>query len=97
MSPEQRALHAIVSQPKKDVNHFITQMKKLHKNINELEERYRRNNVRLINLPMGAEGNDLLGYQQQMLPTWIPRLKLPPGKLLEIDRAHCITPCFQES
>uniref|UniRef100_A0AAV2J6M5 Uncharacterized protein n=1 Tax=Knipowitschia caucasica TaxID=637954 RepID=A0AAV2J6M5_KNICA len=63
------------------------EIKKLRENLTEQEDRARRNNVRLVNLPTGAEGEDPRGYIQKMLPTWIPSLR---GSQVEIDRAHRI-------
>ncbi|CAL1593371.1 unnamed protein product [Knipowitschia caucasica] len=63
------------------------EIKKLRENLTEQEDRARRNNVRLVNLPTGAEGGDPRGYIQKMLPTWIPSLR---GSQVEIDRAHRI-------
>ncbi|KAJ8416913.1 hypothetical protein AAFF_G00327910 [Aldrovandia affinis] len=63
---------------------------KLRKKLNDLEDRSRSNNVRLVNLPAGIEGDDPSGYLQKMLPEWIPTLKRSHSTLLEIDRAHRI-------
>lgn len=64
------------------------EMTKLTKKLNDLEDRSMRNKMRLINLPMHAEGDNLRGYLQRMLPKWIPSLKDSPGAPLEIDSAH---------
>ncbi len=50
-----------------------------------MEDRSRRNNVRLVGLPEGAEGSDAAGFLRVNLSKWIPSLK---GHDIEIDRAH---------
>ncbi|KAJ8007545.1 hypothetical protein DPEC_G00095160 [Dallia pectoralis] len=82
------ALQGNVHQVKKDTGYCISELGKLQQKVNELEDRGRRNNVRLVNLPSGIEGDDPAGFLRKMLPTWIPELaKSPP---LEIHRAHRI-------
>ncbi len=51
----------------------------------DIEDRSRRNNVRLVGLPEGAEGSDVAGFLRVNLSKWIPSLK---GRNIEIDRAH---------
>ncbi len=53
----------------------------------DMEDRSRRNNVRLVGLPEGVEGSDVAGFLRVNLPKWIPSLK---GRNIEIDRAHCV-------
>lgn len=74
----------------KDTKTCLTEMTQLRKKLNDLEDRSRRNNVRLVNLPTGAEGDDPRGYLQKMLPKWIPTLGSTQGGRVEIDRAHRI-------
>ncbi len=50
-----------------------------------MEDRSRRNNVRLVGLPEGAEGSNAAGFLRVNLSKWIPSLK---GHDIEIDRAH---------
>ncbi len=50
-----------------------------------MEDRSRRNNVRLVGLPEGAEGSNAAGFLRVNLSKWIPSLK---GHDVEIDRAH---------
>ncbi len=52
-----------------------------------MEDRSRRNNVRLVGLPEGAEGSNAAGFLRVNLSKWIPSLK---GHDIEIDRAHCV-------
>ncbi len=51
----------------------------------DMEDRSRRNNVRLVGLPEGAEGSNVAGFLRVNLSKWIPSLK---GRNIEIDRAH---------
>ncbi|KAL1254326.1 hypothetical protein QQF64_016555 [Cirrhinus molitorella] len=51
----------------------------------DIEDRSRRNNVRLVGLPEGAEGSDAAGFLRASISKWIPSLK---GHDIEIDRAH---------
>ncbi len=51
----------------------------------DIEDRSRRNNVRLVGLPEGAEGSNAAGFLRVNLSKWIPSLK---GCNIEIDRAH---------
>ncbi|XP_016355516.1 uncharacterized protein LOC107698895 [Sinocyclocheilus anshuiensis] len=67
---------------KKDTNFCLTQLEQMQRKCNDV--RSRRNNVRLVNLPTGMEGDDPVGFLQKMLPKWIPDLSCP----IEIDRAH---------
>ncbi len=51
----------------------------------DMEDRCRRNNVRLVGLPEGMEGPDAAGFLRANLSKWIPSLR---GRDIEIDRAH---------
>ncbi len=48
----------------------------------DMEDRCRKNNVRLVGLPEAAEGSDAIRVN---LSKWIPSLR---GRDIEIDRAH---------
>ncbi|KAJ8386803.1 hypothetical protein AAFF_G00165980 [Aldrovandia affinis] len=74
----------------KETSSCFAEVTKLRKKLNDLEDRSRSNNVRLVNLPAGIEGDDPSGYLQKMLPEWIPTLKRSHSTPLEIDRAHRI-------
>ncbi len=49
----------------------------------DMEDRSRRNNVRLVGLPEGMEGPDAAGFLRANLSKWIPSLR---GRDIEIDR-----------
>ncbi len=51
----------------------------------DMEDRCRRNNVRLVGLPEGMESPDAAGFLRANLSKWIPSLR---GRDIEIDRAH---------
>ncbi len=51
----------------------------------DIEDRSRRNNVRLVGLPEGMEGSDVAGFLRVNLFKWIPSLKV---RNIKIDRAH---------
>ncbi len=51
----------------------------------DMEDRCRRNNVRLVGLPEGMEGPDTASFLRANLSKWIPSLR---GRDIEIDRAH---------
>ncbi len=51
----------------------------------DMEDRCRRNNVRLVGLPEGMEGPDAAVFLRANLSKWIPSLR---GRDIEIDRAH---------
>ncbi len=51
----------------------------------DMEDKSRRNNIRLVGLPEGMEGSDVAGFLRVNLSKWIPSLR---GRDIEIDRAH---------
>ncbi len=51
----------------------------------DIEDRGRRNNVRLVGLPEGKEGTNVASFLRVNLSKWIPSLR---GRDIEIDRAH---------
>lgn len=84
------SIQASLKKNETDTAHCLKEIDKLREDLIQQEDRSRRNNLRLINLPSGAEGDDPRGYIQRMLPTWIPSLGSPRGPPVEIDRAHRI-------
>lgn len=51
------------------------------------EDRARRDNIRIIGVPEGAEKDNMLAYITSSIPTWFPKLA---GGQFEIMRAHRI-------
>lgn len=84
------AIQISLCKTEQDTSSCLTEVNVLQRKINELEDRSWRNNVRLVKLPSGAEGDDLRGILQKMLPRWSPSLKDLNDTPMEIDRAHRI-------
>ncbi len=61
------------------------QLERLAEKMTDMEDKSRRNNIRLVGLPEGMEGSDVAGFLRINLSRWIPSLK---GRDIEIDRAH---------
>ncbi|RXN16552.1 LINE-1 type transposase domain-containing 1 [Labeo rohita] len=72
---------------KQDVDGCKSDVSKLQIKLSELEDRKRRNNVRIVGLSPNREGGDAIRFLQEMLPKWIPSLSNKP---IEIERAHRI-------
>lgn len=60
----------------------------LTKFLAEIEDRNRRSNLRLVNLPESAEGGNAIAFLQTNLPKWFP--SLADRGPIEIERAHRI-------
>lgn len=73
---------------RKVVNACVEDQKKFELKLAEMEDRSRRNNVRIIGIKEGREADDPVGFLQRQLPLWIPKLHNKP--VIEIDRAHRI-------
>ena len=57
----------------------------LKEHLDDLENRARRQNLRLIGFPEGVEGKNTSAFLQE----WLPKiLDLEPGDTIEIERAH---------
>lgn len=82
-----QSLHATVRSNKHDLNDVLTQLAKLQDKMIEMEDRSRRNNLRLVNLPESVGGSNLKAFVVANLPKWIPSLA---GQRIEIDRCHRI-------
>ncbi len=61
------------------------QLERLAEKMTDMEDKSRRNNIRLVGLPEGMEGSDVAGFLRINLSRWIPSLK---GRDIEIDRAY---------
>ncbi len=70
---------------RRTVTDLRNQLERLTEKMTDMEDRSRRNNVRLVGLPEGAEGSNAAGFLRVNLSKWIPLLK---GHDIEIDRAH---------
>ncbi len=67
------------------VTDLRNQLERLTEKMTDMEDRSRRNSVRLVGLPEGAEGSNAAGYLRVHFSKWIPSLK---GHDIEIDWAH---------
>ncbi len=67
------------------VTDLRNQLERLTEKMTDMEDKSRRNNIRLVGLPEGMEGSDVAGFLRVNLSRWIPSLR---GRDIEIDRAH---------
>lgn len=72
---------------KRDFGVVRSDVEMLQEKLAELDDRGRRNNVRLVNLAPNREGGDAISFLRDMLPKWIPSLGPDP---IQIERAHRI-------
>ncbi len=79
------SVQAAAREDRRTVTDLRNQLERLTEKMTDTEDRSRRNNVRLVGLPEGAEGSDVAGFLRVNLSKWIPSLK---GRNIEIDRAH---------
>ncbi|GLD67632.1 uncharacterized protein AKAME5_001896800 [Lates japonicus] len=84
------SLQAAFRSNKHDLNDVTIKLVHLQNSLTEMQDRSRRNNLRLINLPESAKGSDPVVYLQANLPRWIPSLA---GHIIEIDHCHLIYDC----
>lgn len=70
---------------RRSVIELKTQLDQLTTKLTDLEDRGRRNNIRLVGLPEAVEGSNAIGYLKDNLPKWIPSLA---GRDIDIERAH---------
>lgn len=69
-------------------DHMQQQIQQLFSKQDEMENRLRRCNLRLIGLPEGAEGKDPAVFLEQLLITSYGREAFSP--MLAVERAHCM-------
>ncbi len=79
------SVQAAAREDRRTVTDLRNQLERLTEEMADIEDRSRRNNVRLVGLPEGAEGSNAAGFLKVNLSKWIPSLK---GRDIEIDRAH---------
>ncbi len=79
------SVQAAAREDRRAVTDLRNQLERLTEKMTDIEDRSRRNNLRLVGLPEGAEGSDVAGFLRVNLSKWIPSLK---GRNIEIDRAH---------
>ncbi len=79
------SVQAAAREDKRTVTDLKDQLERLTEKMTDMEDRCRRNNVRLVGLPEGMEGPDAAVFLRANLSKWIPSLR---GRDIEIDRAH---------
>ncbi len=81
------SVQAAAREDKRTVMDLKDQLERLTEKMADMEDRCRRNNVRLVGLPEGMEGPDAAGFLRANLSKWIPSLK---GRNIEIDHHELI-------
>ncbi len=79
------SVQAAAREDRRTVTDLRNQLEQLTEKMTDMEDRSRRNNVRLVGLPEGAEGSNAAGFLRVNLSKWIPSLK---SRNIEIDWAH---------
>lgn len=79
------SVQAAAREDRRSVIDLKKQLDLLTTKLTDLEDRGRRNNIRLVGLPEMLEGSDTVGYIKANLPKWIPSLE---GRDIDIERAH---------
>ena len=80
-------IQVVVRTHSEQLHELRTQVEQLSAQSVEMQDRARRNNIRLVHLEDNIEGKDAAGYLTTNLPKWIPALA---GRNIEIERAHRI-------
>ncbi len=81
------SVQADTREDRRTVMDLRNKLERLTEKMTDMEDRCRRNNVRLVGLPEGMEGSDAAGFLRANLSKWIPSLRSCD---IEIDRAHRI-------
>ncbi len=79
------SVQADAREDRRTVMDLKNQLERLTEKMTDMEDRCRRNNVRLVGVPEGMECPDAAGFLRVNLSKWIPSLR---GRDIEIDRAH---------
>ncbi|XP_063325047.1 peroxidasin homolog [Pelmatolapia mariae] len=69
------SVQAAAREDRQSVINLKKQLDLLTTKLTDLEDRGRRNNIRLVGLPEMTEGSDTVGYIKANLPKWIPSLE----------------------
>ncbi len=83
------SVQAAACEDKRTVTDLKDQLERLTEKMTDMEDRCRRNNVRLVGLPEGMEGPDAAGFLRANLSKWIPSLRAVTLRL--IGRIACMT------
>ncbi len=79
------SIQADAHEDRRTVTDLRNKLERLTEKMTDIEDRGRRNNVRLVGLPEGTEGTNAASFLRVNLSKWIPSLR---GRDIEIDRAH---------
>ncbi len=79
------SVRAAAREDERTVTDLKDQLERLTEKMTDMEDRCRRNNVRLVGLPEGMEGPEAAVFLRANLSKWIPSLR---GRGIEIDRAR---------
>ncbi len=79
------SVQADTREDRRTVTDLRNKLERLTEKMTDIEDRGRRNNVRLVGLPEGKEGTNAASFLRVNLSKWIPSLR---GRDIEIDRAH---------
>ncbi len=79
------SVQADTREDRRTVTDLRNKLERLTEKMTDIEDRGRRNNVRLVGLPEGMEGTNAASFLRVNLSKWIPSLR---GHDIEIDRAH---------
>ncbi|KAK1888182.1 LINE-1 retrotransposable element ORF1 protein [Dissostichus eleginoides] len=78
------------------ISFLLQQEAELMERCEDLQNRARRQNLRLYQIPEGSEGRDMVAFIKKLLPTVLPSLPLKEDDI-RIDRAHrTLTPRSKE-
>ncbi len=81
------SVQAAAREDRRTVTDLGNRLERLTEKMTDMEDRSRRNNVRLVGLPEGVEGSNAAGFLRVNLSKWIPSLR---DRDIEIDQAHCV-------
>lgn len=66
-----------------DLHTLKSKVKVFEARTEDAENRNRRNNVRVLGLPQGAEGSDLVTFMEQLLPSLLPKVRFSSHYFIE--------------
>lgn len=80
------SLNSRVGKVEKNYDKSAARLTTLEEKIAELEDRNRRDNVRIMNLPESAETTNLMTYISGSLPVWFPSLIDAKPEIMRVHR-----------
>ncbi len=79
------SVQADTHEDRRTVTDLRNKLERLTEKLTDIEDRGRRNNIRLVGLPEGMEGTNAASFLRVNLSKWIPSLR---GRDIENYRAH---------